>query len=450
MILAMIGQEEDTDVLLQALGANPKGNYQFKKLNIRRLLKKTTGMEVMNEVARQIHKNSQIMAIYGESSAAAIIRDLKNAGGTDFNIYAILYAFYPDFVWSNQEKMMQNIQEGKEAFYGISGADNSHDLELFYLQSNKVSYEMSNRFSAQCIYEWFVEYVGALEPFTEITTGIDLESFDRLVNARTMPETLHIYEQFLVNTNRDAIDETVYKAEIEELKDTLNNEGVKVALYLTFYQVGTYNEGLKTSLLEKIDRYAAHFQGSFFEGLAKLDKAVMEAKYEQLEKKYESEQAIMSQMGSSHQKSLSKVTEKLEKIKIENEDLQASLGKTNQELAHANKQLGDHFVHLEGYKKSLLVTYPAHTFLFVHHADFHFAPDIFPEVAFVKLDAVNVEDIKNYTCVFIQSLAGSVKEKKAIERAGNASGKSIHWLTGMDERELIVEMGQLLKGGQLS
>jgi len=457
LIVSLAKTEKEVDELLISLSEGTKGNLQFKKMKLRRLMKKDVAHSFIPALMEFMRKHTTYSEIYGNLSLPNLIRDLNNETATDFQMYLIIKCAHPAFVEENYPTIVENVTEGRNAFYGITGFDNDRDIELFYHESIEEINRGTNEKTLLDKKEWFIDNIGPIDVHIKTVQSMDLVDFDRLVNTSITPEELHFSKHYFKTSekySRETLsyildDETYdryYESEFKKVGEVLDTTAVKVALYFAFTEVGAYNSGLRANLLEMLSRQFSDFKAQYLEEKINLDNKFMYELVKKIQNDHESEHTLRTQNEEKHQKSISKITKKFESTKTENENLKGELSRTNFELNEAKDILAMHKAKSIGYTKGLTSTYFSLKYLLIHYSDLHFAPEIFPEIKFITAEELDFVD-SEFETILIQQLGGSIREKRDIEKKAINENKTVVWLTSLDERELIFEVGQVLKSG---
>lgn len=445
LLVSLAEDNDDVNLLLAAIRENAKGNFQFKKMKLRRLIKKDIQIDLVFEVLLLL--DAYVTIDFDDYELPILLKRLIQGESTKMIQYLIVKKFYPDFVDENFGAIVDNVKQGREPFYGLHGFDNDRDLELFYqhdfdhLQAAKDEAEINQ------ISEWFEEAVISLDGYKKRLTGIDLPEFDRLINIKIQEPELLISPSFFKKDERSHY-KTLKMPDVEDavsdLVRALDGEGVKLALHLAYLEVGMYNIGTKPTLLDSMQRHYLTFRMQLMGTIKVIDEFIFLTKFNKLAAEYEELMEKTKKIEYEHLVKIKKLSKHIEKARAEKEQSEEEVEEAKNNLrALQNKQIQQHVL-ATGYEKLLSDNFVSFKICVIHDAPLLYAPFVYPDINFLNMMDVTEIPFEEIKLILLQGLGGSAKQKRGFEAKAKQAGCEVLSLHCKDERQLIMTIAHII------
>lgn len=439
LVVTLAENNEDVDFLLGVLNENAKGNFQFKKLKLRRLIKKEMPIDLLGALMERIDRPE--INQYAQIELPILIKQLRAEGHGKMWQYLIITKFHYDFTKENFLMIIDNAKQGNEPFFGLHGFDNDRDLELFYQNEFDELQKVKDESEIGQIKEWFEEAICSLGIYKNRLRNVDLAEFDRLIGSSNIETDLIISIGFLKREDRSHYkSKYVTEEAILDLGKALDGEGIKLALYLAYLEVGLYNEGVKSTLLDTMQRHYLTFRMQLMGTLKIIDDMMFVGKHNDLVIKCDDLQHKIKKMETEHETLLLEANKRFERAQSEKEQSRIEVELANTQIDELKNQLLKDKQATIGFAKMLCDDFTNLKIAVVHQTQLLYAPVIYPDLTFTFFDEVVTTGFENIKVVLIQLWGTYTKEMRKLEKTALEAGCELFILQSKDERQLIMEI----------
>lgn len=444
LVVTLTENNEDVDLLLNALNENAKGNFQFKKMKLRRLIKKDTSVDLLGILMDRLDR-PEINA-YRVVELPILIKQLSAEGHGRMWQYLIVTKFYHDFTKENFATIVDNAKQGNEPFAGLHGFDNDRDLELFYQNEFDEMHKVKNESEVDHVTDWFEETICSLEAYKSRLRGVDLTEFDRLIGMKNTEPELLISPDFLKREDRRHYDSKhITKEALSDLVKAVDGEGVKLALHLAFLEVGLYNEGIKITLLDAMKRHYLTFRMQLMGTLKVIDDLIFAAKHNRLIEDYNELEKKLAKIETEHESQLAALNQQLENTRVENKQSEDEAMLIQNQITELKQQHLKKEQQTAGYTRMLSENFTNLKLAVICDIQLLYAQHIYPDINFLTTDAIIETGFADIKEVLIQAWGSSVKKLRQLEKAAKVAGCDVFMLHCQDERQLIMEIAHKIK-----
>ena len=444
LLVFLAKDNDDTNLLLAAMNENTKGNFQFKKMKIRRLIKKDLKYDFIAEIMFLFDRHGIKWDNY---ELPVLLKRIAEEEESYMIQYLVVKKLYPDFISDNFATIVDNANQGREPFYGLHGFDNDRDLELFYQHDFDDLQAVKDEADFIHIVNWFEGTLASLDDYKKRLTGVDLPEFDQLINTKNHELELLVSPRFLPEEDiryYQTLDVPGIEEKMKELLNIIDGEGVKLALYLAYLEVGMYNIGTKPTLLDSMQRCYLAFRIQLMETIKTIDDMISKTNHEELEAGYDELEQKMKIMADEHEAKIKELNEQIKTLQLEKETSVVDVGALKNELLTLQNQIAQQETLAKGYQKMLIDDFSNLKMLVIYKSQLLYAPLIYPDVKFLLIDDLTEECFAQARLILIQSLGGSAKQKRELEVKASTSKCEIINLHCKDERQLILEIARII------
>lgn len=450
LLVTLAEEDLEVDILLAAMRKPSKGNFRFKKGNLKRLIKKDLDFNFINDIFFVWEKKG-FPDRYANCELPILLKRLNADNLSKMLQYLTIKYFYSDFIDEKFDVIVDNTIEGRDPFDGLHGFDNDRDLEVFYQNNFTDFQEMQDLIELDQIVKWFEEVIIPLEGYKKRLTSIDLPEFDRLISARTRGDEWLISPSFLKKEDRlHYKNPNVTEELIQHITKSLDGEGVKVALYLAYLEVGLYSEHIKSTLLDAMQRSYLTFRMQLMGSIKHIDEALMVAQYNSLVKEHDELSGKVQKIESEHQLAIEKVSKRLEASRKEKEQIEKNAKEITDSYLELKNQVEEGETLASGYKQMLSDDFTNLKTMVIHHSQLLYAPFLYPDIKFIAFDEVVENSFYDSSLVLIQRLGNSSKQAYQLEMEAKVAGCDVLFLQCEDERQLIMELVRVIDERRLS
>ena len=448
LVISLAENNEEVNILLSAMRENTKGNFQFKKMKLKRLIKKNPEIDLVGEILVKLNQHG--LSDFSAYELPILLKQLSAQKVTKMMQYLIVTNFYQDFTKENLSTIVDNAQKGNEPFHGLHGFDNDRDLEFFYQHNYDELQEAKDESELDHIISWFEEAIISLDGFKKRLAAIDLSEFDRLITTKTQEPELQISPSFLKREDRSHYkDYNVPDDVLSDLKKAVDGEGTKLALYLAYFEVGMYNKSIKSTLLDSIQRHYLTFRMQLMGAIKIIDDVIFFDKHEALSKDYENLVTKMDKSADEYEAKIEKLSKDLEDAQIEKKQSETDAEGVMTHLLVLRNQIMEQDASAAGYKKMLRDDFTNLKIVVVHDSQLLYAPSIFPDVEFLRARDVLDDFFAEVKLVLIQGFGGSAKKVRQLEIEAKAAKCDVLSLKCEDERQLIMAIANTINERRL-
>jgi len=444
LVITLAEDNEDVDLLLSALNENAKGNFQFKKMKLRRLVKKDISVDLLGFLMDKLDRPE--INEYRHTELPILLKQLIAEGYSKMWQYLIVTKFHHDFTKENFKIIIENAKGGNEPFLGLHGFDNDRDLELFYKNEFAEVQKVKDESEVDHIMEWFEETIRPLEIYKKRLLGVDLTEFDRLVGAKNIEAQFLISPDFLKREECLPYNSKhVTKAALSDLVKAVDGEGVKLALYLAYLEVGLYNEGIKLTLLDTMHRHHLTFRMQLMSALKIVDDMIFIGEHKRIVADYDELEKKLKKVEADHERFVADLNQQLERAQVASKRSEDESVLIQNEFTKLKHQHLEEEQRTAGYTRMLSDNFVNLKMMVVHDTQLLYAPVIYPDVSFRSFEELTETGFADVKVVLIQVWGSSVKKMRQLESAAREVGCEVLLMHCSDERQLIMEMAHEIK-----
>ena len=439
LVVLLAETDNDVNLLLKAVGENLKGNLQFKKMKLRRLIKKDLKFDFMEEVFYAFR--DWPAPRFGDFELPMLLKHsvLKNV--SKMLQYLVVKRCHPEFVNEKFDKIIENAEGGYEPFYGLHGFDNDHDFELFY-QNDDILQALNVLTDVEYIVKWFEDEIVSLDMYRKRLIDVDLSGFDALINTKNLESELLLSYSFLEKKNYST--SNVSEAAISNLRRVIDIDGVSLAIYLAYTEVGVYSEETKIVLLDKMQKQYLTFRMKLMDALKLIDTEIYRENNLALIKQYEDLIADVNELDHTNKIQHKEFAAKLDKERVEKEQYIKNIEAIKNDFSVLKNKMVQQGALEAGYAAMLSDDFRNLEIVVIYNSQLLYAPLIYPDVKFVDITKATNAAFAEAKLVLIPNLGGSIKQKRQVEEVAKGAGCEVLGLQCGDERQLIVAISQTI------
>jgi len=443
LVIALAENNEEVDILLSAMRENTKGNFQFKKMKLKRLIKKNPEIDFVGDILAKLNRHG--LADYSTYELPILLKQLNAQKITKMMQYLIVTNLYHNFTEENLPIIINNVQEGNEPFYGLHGFNNDRDLELFYQHNFDELQVAKDESELDHIEGWFEEAVITLDDYKHRLTAVDLTEFDRLISAKTPESELLISPSFLKRDDRINYEKANIPEDVmADLIKVVDGEGVKLALHLAYIEVGMYNHSIKSTLLDSIHRHYLTFRMQLMGVIKIIDDVIFFDKHDKLMKSYEEIVAKLKKSEDKYAAKIEKQNKDIERALSEKKQTEAEADDIANHLKKLKNQIMEQDAAVAGYKKMLSDDFTNLKIAVIHDSQLLYAPSIFPDIKFLHISDLLEADFAEVKLALIQEFGSAAKKVRQLETKAKAAKCDVVSLKCEDERQLIMAIAHTI------
>jgi len=445
LVILLAENSDELDLLLTTLRENTKGNLQFKKMKLRRVIKKNPDFDFIGEIFEKWDKLG--IPDFSAYDLPILLKQINSQGFSKLMQYFIIARWYQPFIDENFNAIFNNATNGNNPFHGLHGFDNDRDLELFYQNNFDEVQGAKDESELGSITQWFETSIISLDHYKNRLIAVDLPEFDRLIESKTPEPDLLISPSFLKREDRSHYPtENIAKEHILNLITTVDKEGLKLALYLAYLDVGMYNPSIKSTLLDSMQRHYLTFKMQLAEVMKVIDESILTNKYHTFMLEHNEMLEKLQKMEKNYETTTENLNSHLEALQTENERMASELEAKKQHFLELNQQMLVNEASVVGYRRMLSDDFTTLKLAVVYDADLLYAPVIFPDVYFCHASEITADHFDQFKIVLIQEFGSSVKRITQLEADASSAGCDVFKFPWKDERQLIMEISHVMKG----
>lgn len=425
LFLSIIG-DGDISAIFELIGEKTKSkNFAFKKQKLKQIINSTTGSIGPNKKPVWEWLTDEFsLQYYGELTINQVLTQfVLNEPYIPLSFrFFTLRKYFPEFFEEKFPQMVENVENGNYFLANLISYKTEDEFVAFWeQQASFVAKTGSMRYFIDTIYDWVESCLP--EEVQEALPCIQEFSFDSVAQVFNQEDNLGFSATIFLLTY---------------LKHHDLDEQLKMKIFFA----------LQFNIFQLLRSFANRFVEEAHDAIQTEKQEFQQKQKEfkkelrQLEQQLKQKESEFKRQESKSQKEVQTVNEEMRRLRVkyekENHQLTTEVNVLN-ETVLKQKQLVSFF------QRGLTQRYNEAKWVICHNLPLMFAPEIFPEFEFVRINDIEKVNFKNINCLWIQQSGLSYAEKRQLTTLAQKHRVSVHEFGAKEERELIMELSVMLK-----